>query len=62
MGKLDNQIAIVTGAGQGISQSIAHKLSAEGVTVIVTDLNEPTARATAAAIVGGAISMQPMSP
>ena len=48
MGKLDNKIAIVTGAGQGIGRGIAEKLAAEGATVVVTDINETTAKETAA--------------
>ena len=52
MGKLDSKVAIVTGAGQGIGAGIATKLAAEGATVIVTDLNEETALATAAEIGG----------
>jgi 2-hydroxycyclohexanecarboxyl-CoA dehydrogenase len=57
MGKLDNKIAIVTGAGQGIGRGIAQKLAAEGATVVVTDVNETTANQTAAAIGGSAIGM-----
>jgi 2-hydroxycyclohexanecarboxyl-CoA dehydrogenase len=49
MGRLDDKIPIVTGAGQGIGQAIAGKLAAEGATVVVTDLDEATAQATAAA-------------
>ena len=49
MGKLDNKIAIVTGAGQGIGKAIAEKLAAEGATVVVTDINEATAKETASA-------------
>ena len=52
MGKLDNKVAIVTGAGQGIGRGIAEKLAAEGATVIVTDVNEVTAKETAAAVNG----------
>ena len=52
MGKLDNKIAIVTGAGQGIGRGIATKLAAEGATVVVTDINETTAKDTAAEIGG----------
>lgn len=50
MGKLDDKIAIVTGAGQGIGAGIATKLAAEGATVVVADVNEETAKATAAAL------------
>jgi 2-hydroxycyclohexanecarboxyl-CoA dehydrogenase len=57
MGKLDNKIAIVTGAGQGIGRGIAEKLAAEGATVVVTDINEATARETAEALGGGSIGI-----
>jgi 2-hydroxycyclohexanecarboxyl-CoA dehydrogenase len=52
MGRLDDKIAIVTGGGQGIGQAIARKLAAEGATVVVTDLDEATAKATADALAG----------
>ena len=58
MGKLDNKIAIVTGAGQGIGRAIAEKLAAEGATVVVTDINEGTAKETAEAIGGGAVGIR----
>ena len=57
MGKLDNRIAIVTGAGQGIGAAIATKLAAEGATVVVTDINVETAKATAATIGNGAVGI-----
>jgi 2-hydroxycyclohexanecarboxyl-CoA dehydrogenase len=52
MGKLKGKVAIVTGAGQGIGRGIAEKLAAEGATVVVTDLNEVTAKETAEAVNG----------
>ena len=58
MGKLDNKIAIVTSAGQGIGRGIAAKLAAEGATVVVSDINEATAKETAEAIGGGAIGVR----
>jgi 2-hydroxycyclohexanecarboxyl-CoA dehydrogenase len=58
MGKLDNKIAIVTGAGQGIGAAIATKLAAEGATVVVTDINAETAAATAEKLGGGAIGVR----
>src|SRR5664280_3025790 len=57
VGKLDNKVAIVTGAGQGIGRAIAEKLAAEGATVVVTDINESTAKETAVAIGGEAVGM-----
>jgi 2-hydroxycyclohexanecarboxyl-CoA dehydrogenase len=58
MGKLDNKIAIVTGAGQGIGAGVASKLSEEGATVVVTDINEETAKQTATALGNGAIGIR----
>jgi 2-hydroxycyclohexanecarboxyl-CoA dehydrogenase len=58
MGKLNGKIAIVTGAGQGIGRGIAEKLAAEGATVVVTDVNETTAKETADAIGNGAVGIR----
>jgi 2-hydroxycyclohexanecarboxyl-CoA dehydrogenase len=52
MSGLEDKIAIVTGAGQGIGQAIAGKLAAEGATVVVTDLDETSAIQTADALTG----------
>src|SRR6201994_4636938 len=49
MGRLNDKIAIVTGAGQGIGKAIAGKLAAEGATVVVTDLDEANAKEAATA-------------
>jgi pyridoxal 4-dehydrogenase len=42
MGKLDNRVAIVTGAAQGIGKAVAAKLTEEGATVVGADLQEGT--------------------
>jgi len=45
MGKLDDRVAIVTGAGQGIGKAIADKLAEEGATVVVADVQGAEAAA-----------------
>ncbi|HXY73923.1 MAG TPA: SDR family NAD(P)-dependent oxidoreductase [Dehalococcoidales bacterium] len=42
--KLENKVAIVTGAGQGIGEVIAKKLASEGASVAVCDVNFETAQ------------------
>ncbi|MBM7825549.1 3-oxoacyl-[acyl-carrier protein] reductase/2-hydroxycyclohexanecarboxyl-CoA dehydrogenase [Arcanobacterium pluranimalium] len=44
---LENKVAIVTGASQGIGRGIALKLAQRGATVVVIDINGDAARATA---------------
>jgi 2-hydroxycyclohexanecarboxyl-CoA dehydrogenase len=58
MGTLENKVAIVTGAGQGIGKAIAEKLASQAATVVVTDVNEETATHTAGSICGGAIGIR----
>lgn len=58
MGKLDQKIAIVTGAGQGIGKAIAERLAADGATVVVTDINDVSAKETADAFGNGSIGLR----
>ena len=44
MGKLDNRVAIVTGAAQGIGKASADKLAEEGATVVSADIQEGTSK------------------
>jgi 3-oxoacyl-[acyl-carrier protein] reductase len=46
-GKLENKVAVVTGAGQGIGRSIAHRYAQEGARVAVVDINPENAEQVA---------------
>ena len=48
--KLENQVAIVTGAGRNIGEQIAYLLAGEGAHIAVVDLDEERANNVAAAI------------
>jgi 3-oxoacyl-[acyl-carrier protein] reductase len=45
--RLANQVAIITGAAQGIGQAIALRFAAEGARVVIADVNGPAADQTA---------------
>jgi pyridoxal 4-dehydrogenase len=44
MGKLDNRVAIVTGAAQGIGKAVSDKLTEEGATVVGADIQPGTTK------------------
>jgi len=50
MPQLDNKIAVVTGAAQGIGRAIAETLAQRGAHIVVADINLEKAEATAQAI------------
>ena len=47
MSQLDNQIALVTGAGRGIGQAIALKLAGAGADIVAVDLQAEFCNETA---------------
>jgi len=51
MSRLENKVAIVTGAAQGIGEAYARAIAAEGAAVVVADLNEEAGQGVAAKIV-----------
>ncbi|MFP7706453.1 SDR family oxidoreductase [Trueperella sp. LYQ141] len=54
---LENRVAIVTGASQGIGRGIALKLAERGARVIVIDINAEAAQRTADECGNGAVSV-----
>ena len=51
-GRLQNKIAIITGAGRGIGAAIARAFAAEGANVVVAEMDEVTGTAVATEIGG----------
>jgi len=59
--RLENRVAIVTGAAGGIGQAMALAFAAEGASVVAADINEQEANATASSITdagGDAIALR----
>lgn len=48
MGRLDNQVIIVTGGGHGFGAGIARRLDSEGASVIIADMSDKTAESVIA--------------
>jgi NAD(P)-dependent dehydrogenase (short-subunit alcohol dehydrogenase family) len=51
--RFERQVAVVTGGGGGIGSAVAERLAAEGAHVVVCDVAEPAAEATAQVIAAG---------
>ena len=55
--RLDNKVALVTGAGSGFGKGIAETFAREGARVAVVDIDEQAAREAAGAISNRAIAV-----
>jgi NAD(P)-dependent dehydrogenase (short-subunit alcohol dehydrogenase family) len=53
MGRLDNKVAVVTGAARGIGATLAMAFSAEGAKVVVTDITDTGPSVAAIEAAGG---------
>lgn len=58
MGKLENKVAIITGAAQGMGAMHARKFVEEGAKVVITDINLEAAQALADEIGENAIALK----
>ena len=56
--KLKDRVAIVTGGAQGIGKAIAEKLSEEGASVVIADINEEGANAAAEGLSGEGLGIR----
>jgi 3-oxoacyl-[acyl-carrier protein] reductase len=56
--RLENKIALVTGAGSGFGEGIARTFAREGAKVVIADINEKAAQGVAAAIGKNAIAVR----
>ncbi len=52
MGRLDNKVAVITGAASGIGRATARKFASEGASVVVADFDDVNGPATAEEIKG----------
>src|SRR5207302_11437916 len=48
--RLDGRVAVITGAGRGLGEAIAHRFAAEGASVAILELNQADGQRTAAEV------------
>ena len=55
MGRVEDKVVVITGAGSGLGKADAHRLSEEGANLVLTDINEEEGRRVADECEGEAI-------
>jgi 3(or 17)beta-hydroxysteroid dehydrogenase len=60
-GRVQDKVALVTGAGSGIGRATAVLLAREGATVLVADIDEAAARAVAAEVAAAGGKAEPLT-
>ena len=53
--KLNNKVAVITGAGSGIGRAIAFRFAAEGARIVVAEINKESGEETGAAELATAV-------
>jgi len=61
-GRLNDKVAIITGAGQGIGEATARAFAAEGASVVIAEFNEQTGTAVAASLIAQGYRAQFIKP
>lgn len=61
-GRLNDKVAIITGAGQGIGEATARAFAAEGASVVIAEFNEQTGTAVAASLSHKVIALNSSRP
>ena len=56
MSTSDKRVAIVTGSAQGIGKAIAKRIAEDDVIIVIADINEVKAKATAKELGGFAVT------
>jgi NAD(P)-dependent dehydrogenase (short-subunit alcohol dehydrogenase family) len=56
--KLNNKVAVITGAGRGIGEAVAERYVRKGAKVVIADLNKQGADAVAATLGPNAIGLK----
>ncbi|MCP5366968.1 MAG: SDR family oxidoreductase [Hyphomicrobiales bacterium] len=56
--RLQDKVAVITGAGSGFGEGIARKFVAEGAKVVIADINEEAAERVAGDLAGAAIAVR----